>query len=625
MTGSRALRDPRFAPQIHRSGQLPTGDWIFENLTPLGDRFRATYEPIFHWAAHAPTRLWMAERQGESWFAMTYAEAADAVSRIATGLGALGLGPGKTVLVLARNGIDNAILTYGAHLAGAAVAAVSPRYAGPRTDFSRLTNVLKLTKPAALFVDDTTALATITRCAPEMGRVPVIVPRISEPPPDTLRLDQVTGSPKKCIVGEEQNSANLIMMTSGSTGASRAVVCTQSTMSMNAAQTAACYQDPDPPVVVNSAPWSHALGSLSIRQHVLHRGGSMYIDCGEPTKQGFHETLRNLREISPTYHHTVPAGWALLADALEKDSGLAEVFFRSLRLAAYGGAGLPQGICDRIQAVAESVVGVRISWTAGYGCTESGPVVCNVHWPNTQAGLIGLPIPGTAIKLVQRGGKLEICAKGPQITPGYLTRDDALTALALDSEGYYPIGDAGRPRVISDRLVLEFDGRLVENFKLSTGTFVSASMLRLAALSEIGGVASDCIVCGEGKVQVGLLIFLDANYCRAVCGQDLDLEHYARQPLVREAIRRGLASLNAKAQGSASSISRAMILGFGPDQTTGEVTEKGSLNQSLCRIRYADYVDRLYRDNDEDVISIGDPRAGYTDLVTASRAGVQAG
>ena len=226
------------------------------------------------------------------------------------------------------------------------------------------------------------------------------------------------------------------LLTSGSTGLPKAVICLHRGIALNSAQIAACYADDEPPVMVNSAPWSHSLGANSILHMALHRGGTLHIDAGQPVAGRFGETLRNLKEVATTYHNMVPAGWMLLAGELERDEDLARTFFEQVRVLQYGGAALGQDACDRIQAVAVASVGEKISFASGYGATETGPTACNVHRRNDRMGLIGLPVPGTSVKLTPAAGKLEFRVKGPQVSPGYLGRPE-LSAQSYDADGFY--------------------------------------------------------------------------------------------------------------------------------------------------------------------------------------------
>jgi feruloyl-CoA synthase len=333
--------------------------------------------------------------------------------------------------------------------------------------------------------------------------------------------------------------------------------------------------------MVNSAPWSHSLGANSILHNTVHRGGTLYIDHGQPTAARFGETVRNLKAISPTYQNMVPAGWMLFVDELEKDAGLARRFFEKVRVLQYGGAALGQAVADRIQAVAVRTVGEKISFASGYGATETGPTACNVHWTNERMGLIGLPIPGTSVRLVPQAGKLDFRVKGPQITAGYLGQRE-LSASAFDDEGFYVIGDAARfvdPDDPAQGMV--FDGRLSENFKLASGTFVAVGDLRIGAVGAIGGAVTDAVVCGEGQEAVGLLLYPNP---RMTPGE------------VATAVRLGLQAFNAKARGAGGRVARALVLPEAPDGAAGEITDKGYIAQALARQRRAVAIQRLFAD-----------------------------
>ncbi|MBS0334985.1 MAG: AMP-binding protein, partial [Proteobacteria bacterium] len=378
------------------------------------------------------------------------------------------------------------------------------------------------------------------------------------------------------------------LLTSGSTGHPKAVICTHRNVALNSAQIEACFVDPEPPVMVNSAPWSHSLGANSILHMGLSRGGTLYIDHGQPTATRFAETVRNLSEVSPTYQNMVPAGWMLFVDELEKDEALARRFFERVRVLQYGGAALGQAVADRIQAVAVRTVGERISFASGYGATETGPTACNVHWPNDRMGLIGLPIPGTSVRLVPMAGKLDFRVKGPQITGGYLGQPEK-SAQAFDDEGFYILGDAARfvdPAEPGQGMV--FDGRLSENFKLSSGTFVTVGDLRIGAISAIGGAVTDAVVCGEGQPAVGLLLYPNPRMDRAG---------------IAAAVRAGIAAHNAGARGSGGRVARALVLPDAPDPASGEITDKGYISQALARQRRAADIDRLFAETpDHDVM-----------------------
>ena len=569
------VRDPRYAPRSLEAERRPDGSLLLTNPRPVTGAFATTLGPLEHWADRDPNRMWLAERSGEGWRELSYGEGRAQVRAIAGGLAGLGLERGAPVLILARNGIDVALFTYAVMSRGLIAAPVSPQYGLPGADLSRLAHAVELVRPAALFVEDADAFAEALD-APFVAGLPVIAAR--NPRPGHIALDALRRGPATAAVARPDDIARLLL-TSGSTGEPKAVICLHANIAHNGAQIAGCYDDPDPPLVVNQAPWSHSLGATAILHMLTHRGGSLWIDAGQPAPGRFAETVRNLREFAPTYHNMVPAGWDLLADELERDKALARRFFSRLRVMQYGGAALGQSTAARIQAVALRTVGEKISFSSGYGATETGPTATNVHWPNETMGLIGLPLPGTSVKLAPVGEKLEFRVKGPQVSPGYYRAPEASRA-AFDEEGFYRLGDAARP--VDPRrleLGLVFDGRLSENFKLASGAFVNAGALRVAALSAMGGAARDAVVCGEGQSGVGLLIF----------------RNQAVDPLAAaKVIRAGLTRFNAEAKGGGGRVARALIVADQPDPASGEITDKGYINQTKARARRGGDIARLF-------------------------------
>ncbi|MDB5482755.1 MAG: feruloyl-CoA synthase [Caulobacteraceae bacterium] len=575
------LRDPLYIPRRLAVERRADGSILLHNPTPLTGVFDDAVAAVGHWAARAPDRAWLAERSGDGWRMMGYAEGHERISAVAGGLAGLGLRQGGPLLVLARNSIDHAVAAFAAMSLGVPVAAVSPQYGLAGADLSRLAHAVALIAPAAVLVDDPAAFSAAldSEC---LAGLPIIATRGARP--GVVTVDELLRARPIDRTARPDDIAKLLL-TSGSTGKPKAVICLHQAVATTAAQVAACFTDPEPPVVVNQAPWSHSLGANAILQMVTHRGGTLYIDAGQPVAGRHLETVRNLREIAPTYHNMVPAGWDLLAGELERDEALARTFFSRARLLQYGGAALGQSTCDRIQAVARATVGEGISFSSGYGATETGPTATNVHWPNLTMGLMGLPVPGTTVKLAPSQDRFEFRVKGPQISAGYY-RNPAATAAAFDEEGFYRLGDAARavdPDHFEQGLV--FDGRLSENFKLSNGTFVNAGALRVAAVSAMAGLASDAVVCGEGYGGVGLLIFLNPT---AVAGRSPEE--------ARAAIREGLLAHNARAAGASGRVDRALILKGAADAHSGEITDKGYINQTLARARRRDDIARLFAD-----------------------------
>lgn len=569
------FRDARYAPARLEVDRRLGGEVRLSNPTPYSTRFQTMTAPLAHWAQAEPARVWLAERSGAGWRTMTYAEGFARLQALAGGLREAGLVSKRPLLVLAHNGLDHALIAYAAMSQGMPVAPVSPQYGLAGANLARLSHACEVLQPAAVYTEDA-ALFADGLSAEALAGLPVVAAKNARA--GDLVLDDLERATPAAPAASPDDHAKYLL-TSGSTGLPKAVICTHRGVALNSAQIAACFDDPEPPVLLNSAPWSHSLGANSILHYTTTRGGTLYIDRGQPTAARFAETIRNLREVAPTYMNMVPAGWMLLVEELERDAALARTFFSRVRVLQYGGAALGQAVADRIQAVAVRTVGEKISFASGYGATETGPTACNVHWTNDRMGLIGLPIPGTSVRLAPEAGKLDFRVKGPQVTPGYLGRPD-LSDRAFDEEGYYVLGDAARfvdPADPARGLI--FDGRLSENFKLASGTFVGVGELRIAAIGAIGSAVTDAVVCGEGEPGVGLLLYPNPTMGR---------------PEIETAVRSGLARFNAAAKGAGSRIARALVLDSPPDAAHGEITDKGYIAQALARRLRADAAARLF-------------------------------
>jgi feruloyl-CoA synthase len=574
-TQTAPFRDPRYAPRRLEVERRADGVMILTNPTPVVAPFATMTGPLDHWAQRDPGRVWLAERSGKGWRELTYGAAHEQVMALAGGLRALGVVGTRPLLILARNGLDHALIKYAAMSQGMPAAPVSPQYGLPGANLARLAHAVEVLQPAAIFTEDAALFGEALE-APFLAGLPVIA--AANPRPGDVSFADLLKSAPVAASADPDDTAKYLL-TSGSTGRPKAVICRHRNIATNAAQVAACFDDPDPPVIVNAAPWSHSLGANAILHMAAHRGGTVYIDAGQPVAGRFAETVRNLKEISPTYHNMVPAGWMLFAGELERDEDLARKFFARVRVMQYGGANLGQDICDRIQAVAVRTVGEKISFASGYGATETGPTAANVHWTNDRMGLMGLPLPGTAVKLAPAGDKLEFRVKGPQVTSGYLGLPQ-VSADSFDEDGFYRLGDAARFIDPEDPAQgLAFDGRLSENFKLASGTFVSVGELRIQAVGAVGDAVTDAVVCGEGRETLGLLFYPKPGHA---------------PDEVAAAVRAGVTALNARAKGSGGRVARALVLATAPDANAGEITDKGYIAQALARSLRAADVERLF-------------------------------
>jgi feruloyl-CoA synthase len=425
-----------------------------------------------------------------------------------------------------------------------------------------------------------------------------------------LAATKVTSDVAASIAKITPETVGKLLFTSGSTGMPKAVINTQEMMCANAAMMMQVRpRDPNAPqaTYLDWMPWNHTMGGNALFNPVLIEGGALYIDDGRPLPGMIEETLRNLREISPTYYANVPAGYAALAAAMEKDDALSRSFFKNLGLMAYGGARLPDDLYDRMQALAVRAIGERLVFYTGWGSTETGPTSTGTYWDTERVGLIGLPFPGVELKMIPAGSKYELRLRGVNVTPGYFGRPD-LTEAAFDEEGFYCIGDAGVFVDPNDPVQgIIFAGRVVEDFKLTTGTFVHVGSLRTDAIAAATPVVQDALVAGQDRPFVGLLAWPNLHACRQIVGNpEASYEEVVKHPEVLACFRSGLQAHNKSTEGATSMrIARAMLMIEPPSIDGNELTDKGYINQRAGLERRAALVERLYADQPaEDVITL---------------------
>jgi feruloyl-CoA synthase len=406
-----------------------------------------------------------------------------------------------------------------------------------------------------------------------------------------------------------------ILFTSGSTGLPKGVINTHGMLTANQQQLAQIWPfvEEAPLVLLDWLPWNHTFGANHNFNLVLRHAGSLFIDGGRPVGGLIEATAKNLGEVSPTIYFNVPTGYAALLPFLERDGALARAFFAKLRLIFYAGAALPQDLWERLEAVSLSATGERVPMTSSWGTTETSPLSTAAHFLIERAGSIGVPVPGTELKLVPAGDKLEVCVRGPHVTPGYWKRPD-LTRAAFDDEGFYKPGDAVRFADPSDPgKGIVFDGRLAEDFKLTTGTWVAVGALRVGVLAAASPALQDAIIAGENRAAVGMLAWLNAVGCRKLAGCEAPLLELARHPRVREHVRRALAQWNAAHPGSSQRIARVLLLPDTPSIDGNEITDKGYINQRLALARRKAEVERLFAAKpDADVLIVTEAAAEET-------------
>jgi feruloyl-CoA synthase len=567
------------------------------------------------WAKEAPDRTWLAQRASpdRQWRKISYSEAKRIVDGLTQGLLDLRLDAGSPVAILSGNSVEHALMTQAAMQARLPAAPVSPAYSLMSQDHAKLKYLFGLIKPKVVMVQDGPTFANALNALDLKGVTVVHVARPYESIKSVAFADlaatSVTTDVDASIAKITPDTVGKLLFTSGSTGMPKAVINTQGMMCANAAmmmQVRPRAADAPVSTVLDWMPWNHTMGGNALFNPLLIEGGTLYIDDGRPVPGQFDETIRNLREISPTYYANVPVGYAALAAAMEKDDALCRSFFRDLGLMGYGGARLPDDLYDRMQTLAVRAIGERIVFYTGWGSTETGPTSTGTYWDTERVGLIGLPFPGVELKMVPCASKYELRLRGINVTPGYFGQPE-LTKAAFDEEGFYRIGDAGVFVDPEDPVQgIIFAGRVVEDFKLTTGTFVHVGALRTDAIAAATPVIQDALVAGQDRPFVGLLAWPNLHACRQIIGNpDATCEDVVRHPDVIACLRHGLLVHNASCAGASSlRIGRAMLMVEPASIDGNELTDKGYINQRAGLERRAALVEKLYADKPGDDVIV---------------------
>ena len=620
---NQVLRDPAqlFAPAALSVEQRPDGSQILRSPVPLlpsADKLGASLE---HWAATAPARPFLVERGADgAWVELTYAETLARVRAVATWLLGQGLSAERPVAILSDNSTEHAVLMLAAMHIGVPVSSISPAYSLVSRDHAKLKANIELLRPGVIFVEDhgrfTPALTAIaglhdgvvvagSRSGAGEGAVPfAALLEKTEPAAVAAAFATVNG-----------NSIAKFLFTSGSVGAPKAVVNTQRMLCANQQAKAQVWPflEQSPPVIVDWLPWSHTFGSNHNFNMVLRNGGTLYLDAGKPAPGAFEITQNNLREVAPTVYLNVPRGFDMLVSALHTDEALRRNFFSRLQVIFYAAAALPQHLFDEINQLALATVGEHIPLVSGWGSTETAPLCTDSHFVPERAGVIGIPVPGTELKLTPSADKLEVRVRGPNVMPGYWKLPE-LSAAAFDDEGFYQIGDAVEfVDAAHPEKGLLFNGRVGEDFKLLTGTWVHVGSLRIKGIDALVPLAQDIVVTGHDRDDIGFLIFPNVAELRKLSANlaaDAPVEALLRQPSVRAMLARGLARLKKEGGGSSGYAARAMLMAEPPSIDAGEITDKGYINQRMVLTRRADFVLRLHADQPDDDIVLPAAAAG---------------
>src|SRR5579871_384824 len=593
-----AFSDPAVTIERRNDGSI-----YLRPTRALGDYAVRLTDRLHHWAQAAPDRVFMAERTAAGdWRHITYAELLTTSRHIASALIKRGLSAERPVVILSGNSIDHALVGFGALYAGIPYCPVSTAYSLVSRDYVKLGFAMKLLTPGLVFADDaqkfSDALAANVPAGTEIAAsFGAIAGR------DVTLLADLLATPLVRSLDARHQSIGpdtitKFLLTSGSTGNPKAVINTQRMLCANQVmirETLTFLKD-EPPVIVDWLPWSHTFGGNHNVGLVLYNGGSMYLDQGKPMPGGIEETVRTLREVSPTVYFNVPKGYESLLPYLRDDEALRKKFFERLHAMFFAGAAMAPHIWRGLEEVSAQEKGECMPMLTGLGSSETAPFFMSVNPRSSRSGHVGLPVAGCVAKLAPDNGKLEVRAKGPNITPGYW-RQPEVTASAFDEEGFYRLGDALKPSKPDDfHAGFDFDGRIAEDFKLASGTWVSVGPLRANFIAACAPLVRDVIVAGLDRDEVAALVVLDLDGCKLInpgLAAD-DIAASAADPLIRDAFRERFARFLTTATGSSTRIVRAILLDVPLSIDRGEVTDKGSVNQHAVLTHRGPLIEDLY-------------------------------
>ncbi|RZL62561.1 MAG: feruloyl-CoA synthase [Variovorax sp.] len=568
-----------------------------------------------HWADVAPDRTFIARRERLAdggtgdWQRVSYAEALHKARSIAQGLLDRGLSAERPVAILSENGIEHALLALGCLMAGVPYCPVSPPYSIVSQDFDKLRHVFDTLTPGLVFAADAKrfarAIAAVVPPEVEVVLAEGTLEGRAATPFDALAATPATAAVDTALAATGPDTITKFLFTSGSTKLPKAVINTHRMWCANQQQIRQSIPalGDEPPVLIDWLPWNHTFGGNHNVGIVLDNGGTLYIDDGKPTPAGMAETLRNLREVAPTIYFNVPTGFEAIAAAMETDAVLRRNLLSRVKMFFYAGAALSQPVWDSLHRTQEAEVGERIVMGTGLGMTESGPFALYITGPEVQSGDLGLPAAGIEIKLVDHEGKTEVRYRGPNITPGYWRAPEA-TAEAFDDEGFFSTGDAVRWIDENDiHRGLRFDGRIAEDFKLATGTFVSVGPMRAKITTAGAPYLQDVVLTGINGKEVGALLF-PTPAVRQLAGlpPGAPLRAVLDSAPVRAHFQTVINTLAAASTGSANRIARAWLVDEPPSIDKGEVTDKGSINQRAVLKHRAALVDALHDGSLPDIL-----------------------
>jgi feruloyl-CoA synthase len=599
-----------FAPEVELTRQ-PDGSHVTRSLEPLAEYDDRIGDWLDRWALMAPDRIFLVEQTHEGERTICYREARENVLALAEGLLRYDLGLNRPLAILANNGIDYALLKLAAIYIGIPVAPIAPAYALQTTDFLKLAHTFHLLTPGMVAVED----GELYHSALERA-LKVDVPIIALRNPIAKNIDLLSlrgnGSQRDEVMSAasrvNRDTVAKYLFTSGSTGMPKAVINTHGMLcaNMQMQRQVAPVLAEEPPVMVDWAPWNHTAGGNSNFHIILHNGGTLYIDPGKPAPGLFGPSLELLRRVSPTIYFNVPRGFELLIPCLEADRDFCRHFFERVSFIWYAAASMQPAAWYALEKLAFEAVGERILTVSGLGMTETSPVAIfgNIH--ASGPGVIGIPVAGMELKLVPHDNSFEVRYRGPNVTPGYW-RDEAATAASFDDQGFFMSGDLVSFVDRKDpKAGLRFDGRIKEDFKLTSGTRVGAGRLRIDAIDALRPLATEVVVLGADRTDVRILIFPDWEHCAKTAGLDrgATTSEIVSSRSLRDEVLKRLSRLAATATGGSNRIVAAFLVDVSPSGAAGELTEKGTVNSRALQRNRPELIDALFSDRDERVIRV---------------------
>ncbi|QDK77198.1 feruloyl-CoA synthase [Spirosoma sp. KCTC 42546] len=591
-----------FGPTKTHKTIHPDGSTRLRLDQPLGSYPEKLTEKLVYWAQIQPDHTFLARRDafGE-WVRYSYKQTLDAVRAIAQYLLDQKLGPDDTIVILSENSLEHALLALAAVHVGITYSPISPAYSLMSKDLGRLQHCLECMTPKVIFAQDSRVYSQALALAKSLFPEAVSSSTDSGSEINFAEILQTIPTPavEQAFANVKADTVAKVLFTSGSTGLPKGVINTQQMWCANLQQITQVFpfMMTEPPVMIDWLPWNHTFGGNHNVGLALYNGGTLYIDDGKPTPAGIETTVKNLREISPTVYFNVPKGFEMLIPYFEREPRLRQTFFARMNMLFYAGASLAQPIWNRWEELAVETIGERIPIITGLGCTESGPSALFANWGGSFSGLLGVPVAGMDVKLVPDGDKLEARYKAPNVTPGYWRNAEA-TQKSFDEEGFYQTGDAVKFLDESNPdKGLVFDGRIAEDFKLSTGTWVNVGILKAKVIAAGSPIVQDVVIAGLDRHYVGAILFLNVDACRKQTnlGSEAAYADVLRHPTINDFVNELLIRLNQTAKGTSDRIERAVVALDPPSIDLGEITDKGSLNQRAILKYRTQLIDELYQ------------------------------